>query len=244
MIAKTKPAARFYSTDALEILARELFNGALPQLPGDGVKRRLALAREFAAAHLTVPGVCKPDPAKAAALAPAIKAIASSRQARVDAFLAGLTPKPTANSVRRQLVTALGEQALQIKVFNFRHSIAAAMILLDRLDGKADTQLDLRHADAVKFAAKLDAALPGARQKFYPGGNVSHPLRGLALLAELAEAVAESKAGTPTAATPARTGPAPTRVTRESLAAAIRSEPDAHIRAALYQHFVTIAEKP
>ena len=94
------------------------------------------------------------------------------------------------------------------------------------------------------LAARLDAALPGARQHFYPGGNVSHPLRGLALLSELADALIESKAGTPTTATPARPAPAPTRVTRESLAAAIRSEPDAHIRAALYQHFKTISENP
>ena len=251
MIANSKTsAARSYSTDDLEKLARELFNGSLPKLSGDNWKRRSQLAREFAAAHLTIPGISKPEAAKLAKLAPPFKAIAASRQGRVDSFLAGIAPQPTVGSVRQQLVSVLGEQALQLRLFNFRHSIAAAMILLDRLDGKADTQLDLRHADAVKFAARLDAAIPGARQKFYPGGNAMHSLAGLALLADLAAALADSQAGATAAATPARTAPAPaaaepkpTRATRESLAAAIRSEPDAHIRAALYQHFTSIAEK-
>lgn len=244
-INKTKtsvPSAPTIRTDDLVTLARSLFAAALPPLPRDPMKLRAALAKEFKGAHLSVPGVAKPDAAALAALAPVFRTVAASRQGRVDAFLASLTPKPSANSVRQQLVSVLGEQALQLRLFNFRHSIAAAMILLDRLDGKAGTQLDLRHADAAKFAAKLDAAIPGARHKFYPGGNAMHSLAGLALLSELAEALAESQARPGPA--PAAAVPKPARVTRESLAAAIRSEPDAHIRAALYQHFTSIAEKP
>lgn len=243
MIVTSKPNSPFYHTDALEALARALFNGAMPKLSGDNWKRRRQIAKELCAAHLAIPGVCKPDPAALEQLAPAYRAIAASRQARVDVFLAGLVPKPTASSVRQQLVSVLGEQALQLRLFNARHSIAAALALLGRLEGRA-TPLDLGKCDAQQFAAKLDDALPGARQHFYPDGNVMHSLRGLDLLSELADAVAESKAGTTTAAPPARTAPAPTRVTRESLAAAIRSEPDAHIRAALYQHFVTLADQP
>jgi hypothetical protein len=233
---------RYIATSDLETLAGALFNGGMAPLPLDPNKRRVALAREFARAHVEIPGVTRRDVVKFAALGTPYKAIAAARQVRVDEFLAALVPKPSVENVRQKLVAALGEQALQIKVFNWRHSIAAAMILLDRLDGKAGTQLDLRHADAAKFAAKLDAAIPGARQKFYPSGNVSHPLRGLSLLSELAEALAATPARP--AAAPKPAAPKPTRVTRESLAAAIRAEPDAHIRAALYQHFTSIAEKP
>ena len=247
MIANSKTSAPFYQTDALEALARELFAGALPQLPGDGVKRRLALAREFAGAHLSVPGVAKPDAAALAALAPAFRAIAASRQGRVDAWLAGLVPKPSANSVRQKMVAVLGEQALQLRLLNFRHSIAAAMILLDRLDGKAATQLDLRHADAAKFAARLDAAIPGARQHFYPGGNAMHSIAGLALLSDLASALAESQGGTLTAATPARptaatkpAGKPAVRPTAETIAAAVRAEADPAKRAALFAQLQTV----
>ena len=235
---------RYIATSDLETLAGALFNGGMAPLPLDPMKRRGALAKEFARAHVEIPGVTRRDAEKFAALGTPFKAIAAARQARADTYLAGLAPKPTANSVRQQLVTALGEQALQIKVFNWRHSIAAALVLMDRLEGKAESNLDLRHADAVKFAARLDATIPGARQKFYPGGNVSHPIAGLSLLAELAEALDESQAGTTAAATPKRPGPAttakPARVTRESLAAAIRAEADPAKRAALFAQLQTV----
>lgn len=242
---------RYIATSDLETLAGALFNGGMARLPLDPMKRRVALAREFARAHVEIPGVTRRDAVKFAALGTPFKAIAAARQVRVDEFLAGIVPKPCAKRVRQQLVQLLGEQALQLRLFNFRHSIAAAMILLDRLDGKAGTQLDLRHADAAKFAAKLDAAIPGARHKFYPGGNSMHSIAGLALLSELAEALAESKAGTTAAATPARPAAAPSVPTRptvatkpagkpaappsaETLAAAVRAEADPAKRAALF----------
>lgn len=252
MIANSKTsAARSYSTDDLETLARAIFNGALPKLSGDNWKRRSQLAKEFVGAHLNVPGLCKADPAKAAALAPAFRAIAASRQGRVDAWLAGLVPKPSANSVRQKLVAVLGERALKANVLRAQHQVACALVLLDALEGR-DTALDLHLADSgQRLVTRLDAAFgKAARESLLPRGP-AYLTEGLALLTNLADAVADQQAGTTTAAHPARTAPAPaaavpkpTRATRESLAAAIRAEPDAHIRAALYQHFTTISEKP
>lgn len=245
-ICESKPVTTPYIPTAdLEKLARELFDGALPALPRDGVKRRSVLAREFAAAHLLVPGVVMPDAKKRAALAPAFRAIADSRQARVDAFLKTITPKPTVGSVRDLLVRELGEQALQVRVLNARHSIAAALVLLDRLEGKTDSRLDLCHADPQKFVARLDAAMPGARQHFYPGGDVNHSLRGLYLLAELADAVAESKAVVGIVASAGLHSPKakPAPISAESLAAAIRAERDAGTRARLYQQFTALSDK-
>ena len=199
MTELSKPSAPFVPTDKLETLARELFNGALPRLSGDGWKRRCQLAKEFAAAHLSIPVLPKPDAKEHAALAPAFKAIAASRQARVDAFLGTLAQPLTAKVLRDKLVTALGEKALALRLFNARHSVAAAMGLLDALEGR-DTKLDLvtNHiADGGKqFLARLDAALgAGVSAKLLPQG----PLRIGALntlLDGLSDALAESKSGT------------------------------------------------
>lgn len=233
--ANSKPSAPFIPTDKLELLARELFNGALPKLPADGMKRRNVLAKEFAAAHLLIPGVAKPDAAKLAALAPAFRVIAASRQAHVDAFLKTIAPKATVGSVRQQLVAVLGEQAVQLRLLNARHSIAAALVLLDRLDGNADAQLDLSHADANRFEARLDAAIPGARAHFYPGGKVGYVLSGLDLLAQLADALADGS-GKPSAAQANQ----PARDTADDLAKQIRAESDPAKRAAIFAQLQTV----
>lgn len=207
MIPNSKTSAPFIQTNDLETLARELFGGALPKLPLDGVKRRAALAREFAAAHLTVPGVAKPDGAKFAALGTPFKAIAASRQARVDAFIAALPQPVSRNALRDKLVIALGEQALQVKLLSAHNAVACALTLLDALERK-DAKLDLltNHiADGGKaFLAKLDAAFgAGASARILPSG----PLRIASmfeLLDGLADALAESKAGVGFATTPPR----------------------------------------
>lgn len=207
MITNSKASAPFVPTDKLEILARELFNGALPKLPADGMKRRSALAKEFADAHLNVPGVAKRDAQKFAAIGTPLQAIAASRQARVDAFLAALPQPITERALRDKLVIALGEQALQVKLMSAHNAVACALTLLDALERK-DAKLDLltNHiADGGKaFLAKLDAAFgAGASAKILPQG----PLRLGAmseLLDGLADALADSRAGMTFAATPSK----------------------------------------
>ena len=244
VIANSKTsAARSYSTDDLTDLARELFNGALPKLSGEGFKRRSQLAREFAAAHLSVPGVSKPDPAKLAALAPAFRAIAASRQARVDAYLAGLVPQPTVGSVRQKLVAVLGERALKANVLRAHHQVALVLTLLDSLDGR-DTALDLNLSDSgQKLVTRLDVTFgKAARENLLPRGP-GYLTEGLALLTNLAEALADHQAGVVVAAPSAPTRPtaAPKPAGKpaappsaETLAAAVRAEADPAKRAALF----------
>lgn len=213
MIANSKPSAPFIPTDKLEALARELFNGAMPPLSGDGWRRRCQIAKEFAAAHLTVPGVATPDAKKLAALAPAFRAIAASRQARVDSFLAALPQPITHKALRDKLVIALGEQALQANLFNCRHTVACALVLLDQLEGRS-AKLDLLTnpiADGGKqFLARLDAAFGvGVSAKLLPRGPLQIGALNT-LLDGLSDALAESKAGVGFAAKPATTPvPAP-----------------------------------
>ena len=197
VIANSKPSAPFIPTNKLEALARELFNGALPRLSGDGWKRRCQLAKEFADAHLAVPGVAKPDAAKLAALAPAFRAIAASRQARVDSFIAAQPQPITHQALRDKLVIALGEQALHAKLFNCRHTIACALVMIDQLEGRS-AKLDLLTnpiADGGKqFLARLDAAFGvGASAKLLPRGPMQIGALNI-LLDGLSDAIAESKA--------------------------------------------------
>lgn len=198
MTTNSKTSAPFIKTDALETLARELFNGALPKLPLDGVKRRAALAKEFADAHIVIPGLSKRDPVKFAALGTPFKAIADGRQRRADSFLATLPQPVSRNALRDKLVIALGEQALQVKLLSAHNAVACALTLLDALERK-DAKLDLltNHiADGGKaFLAKLDTAFgAGAGARILPSG----PLRIASmfeLLDGLADALAESRYG-------------------------------------------------
>ena len=240
MIANSKTsAARSYSTDDLETLAREIFNGALPQLPGDGTKRRAALAKEFVGAHLNVPGVAKPDAAKLAVLAPTFKAIAASRQVRVDAFLAKLVPQPTVGSVRQKLVAVLGERALKANVLRAHHQVACVLVLLDALEGR-DTAIDLHLADSgQKLVARLDATFgKAARESLLPRGP-GYLTEGLALLTNLADAVADHQAVVVVAA-PKPAGKPAVRPTAETIAAAVRAEADPAKRAALFAQLQTV----
>lgn len=198
MTTNSKPSASFIQTDKLEVLARQLFNGALPKLSGDGFKRRHQLAKEFTDAHLTVPGIAKPDAAKVAALTPAFKAIASSRQARVDAFIAALPQPISHKTLRDKLVLAMGEQALQVKLLNCRHTVACALVMIDALEGR-DTKLDLlaNHcADGGKrLLDRLDGTLGRpARESLMPRGPLQIGAM-IALLDGLGDALNESKAG-------------------------------------------------
>ncbi len=198
MITNSKPSASFIQTDKLEVLARQLFNGALPKLSGDGFKRRHQLAKEFTDAHLTVPGVAKPDAAKVAALTPAFKAIAASRQARVDAYIAALPQPISHKTLRDKLVLAMGEQALQVKLLNCRHTVACALVMIDALEGR-DTKLDLlaNHcADGGKrLLDRLDGTLGRpARESLLPLGPLQVGAM-IALLDGLGDAVNDNKAG-------------------------------------------------
>lgn len=239
MIATPKASAPFIKTDDIETLARELFNGALPKLPGDSVKRRNVLAREFAAAHLTIPGVCKADAGKFAALGPAFKAIAASRQARVDAFLTGIVPQPTVGSVRQKLVAVLGERALKANVLRAQHQVACVLVLLDVLEGR-DTAMDLNLADSgQKLVARLDATFgKAARETMIPRGP-GYFTEGLALLANLADAVADSKpVATVPKPAPAATPATPT--TADTLCQQIRAEGNPQRRADLFAQLQTV----
>lgn|GEM_PF-2179882 len=178
-------------TEALETLARELFNGALPKLPADALKRRAVLAKEFADAHLTIPGVCKPDAQKLAGLAPAFLAIADSRQRRVDAFIAALPPVVTHADIRARLVQVMGERALAVNLLHARHAVAACLVLLEKLEGR-DVPLDLKGNAADKLVARLDAALGRpARESLLPRGPL-HIGEAAKLAFELSAAVLES----------------------------------------------------
>ena len=240
MIANSKTsAARSYSTDDLETLARAIFNGALPKLSGDGFKRRRQIAKEFAGAHLTVPGVCKADPAKVAALAPAFRAIAAARQVRVDAFLAKLVPQPTVGSVRQKLVAVLGERALKANVLRAHHQVACALVLLDALEGR-DTAMDLNLTNSgQRLVTRLDATFgKAARATLLPRGP-GYLTEGLALLSNLAEALADHQAGVVVAA-PKPAGKPAVRPAAETLAAAVRAEADPAKRAALFAQLQTV----
>ena len=242
MTAKSKPTEPFIRTDDLETLARELFNGALPALPSDGMKRRAALAKEFTAAHLAIPGVSLPT-AAAAKLAPAFDAIRKTRQARADTFLASLQSPPTVAGVRAQLVAVLGERALQANLLHARHRVACALVLLDTLEGHAGSVLDLNAADGGKLLVdRLDDAFgKDARQSLLPRG-VNYFGESLCLLNDLAEAVADARAGNhPTANPPTKrpasapaTKPAGPALSADDLGKQVRAENDPQKRAALF----------
>lgn len=225
MTTISKPArAPFVRTSDLEALARSMFNGALPKLPADPLKRRAVLAKEFADAHLSIPGFCKPVAAKLAGLAPAFRAIASSRQVRVDEWLSALPQPLTHAAIREKLVRVMGERALGVRLLNARHAVAACLVLLDALEGR-NTPLDLNASDANKLVARLDTTLgKEARQHFLPRGP--HYIGDAAkLCAELADALLalEAPSAPPTRAS---NSPAPVPAKAASKGTLTRAEFD------------------
>jgi len=203
-----KPSGPVFQTDKLEVLAHQIFNGALPRLSGNCQKRRAQLAKEFTAAHLKIPGFSQPDPAKLAALDPTVRAIADSRQARVDAYLASLPEPVSLASVRQRLVASLGERAIVFNLMHAKQQIAAALVLVSALEGEAPgASLGTSGASLV---SKLDKLLGAdARQQCLPRGT-SYPLDNLRLLSDLASALIDARAASATPkATQAPRAPAP-----------------------------------
>lgn len=229
---------RFIATDDLEQMARALFNGGMAPLPKDPLKRRNALAAEFSRAHVEIPNVSKRDVEKFAALGAPFKAIADSRQARVNEWLAALPQPLTHAAIREKLVRVLGERALGVRLLHARHAVAACLVLIDALEGR-NTPLDLSASDADKLVARLDAAFgKPARVSLLPRGP--HYIGDAAkLCAELADAVLAERASATPPAHPA-SAPKSSIKSAEQLAAAIRGESDPIKRAHLFSQFKNI----
>lgn len=245
MTTPTKPSAPHVPTDALEAIARELFNGALPKLPASAPNRRRALlAAEFERAHLTLPGISKRNAATFAALGAPFRAIAEARQARVDAFIAAL-PKPISQAeLRIKLAMAIGDQALKARLHNVRHSIAAALVLIDRLDGR-DTEIDFNAFAGAKLVDRLDTVFgQSARQQMLPRGPlfVGDTVRLVAALADAVIDSRDSEATTkPRQFNPARIPAASSSsLSAAELGKLIRAESDPKKRAALFSQLQTV----
>ncbi len=183
---------QFIRTEDLEQLANELFGSGMAPLPRDPLRRRSVLAAEFSRAHITIPGVSRRDESKFAALGTPFRAIAASRQARVDAFIAALEPRPTVDGVRARLVKIFGERALVQNLLHARKQIAFSLMLISELEGDAQAKVpdDLSQA-ARLLADKLEAF--GAREKHIARGQTFPTFgSGLALLSELTNAVLDN----------------------------------------------------
>ncbi len=203
--------ATFIKTEVLEKLAKQIFGDALPSLPRAEDARRDAIAAEFSAAHLNVPGVSRRDETKFNRLAAPFRVIAENRQQRVDSYLANLTPPPTVATTREKLVRALGERALAGNLLHARRQIALSLLLISALEGESNATVPANQTEAARLlAGKLD--LLGAKEKFIGHGQSFPSIgSGLALLAELADAVNDERTPSPAPAAVTAASPVPRR---------------------------------